>query len=140
MPSICTVSSISRIASTAAPSAASFWPSPTQRAAAIAPYSVTRTSSMARLRSGREPLTSGIGHRLHHAGRLACLGVVRLPNRAAHEDHVRGHEPDEVAGLDVDLDAVAGPPEDDAVEQDQRAGHHADDHRHLAGRPAERRL
>ena len=56
-----TVSSISRIASTAAPSADSFSPSPTQRAAASAPYSVTRTSSIARLRSGREPLGSGIG-------------------------------------------------------------------------------
>src|SRR4051794_31271453 len=53
-PSIGTVSSISRIASTAAPSAFSFSPSPTQRPAASAPASVTRTSSSARLRSGCE--------------------------------------------------------------------------------------
>src|SRR5215207_4698146 len=52
MPSIGTVSSISRIASTAAPSALSFSPRPTQRPAASAPASVTRTSSRARLRSG----------------------------------------------------------------------------------------
>src|SRR6202048_5466557 len=47
-----------RIASTAAPSPPSLSPRPTQRPAAIAPASVTRTSSRARLRSGasrREP-------------------------------------------------------------------------------------
>src|SRR5437588_6554796 len=47
-----TVSSTSRIASTAAWSADSFAPRPIQRAAAIAPASVTRTSSIAMLRSG----------------------------------------------------------------------------------------
>ena len=52
IPSIGTVSISSRIASTAAPSAASFSPRPTQRAAASAAASVTRTSSSARLRSG----------------------------------------------------------------------------------------
>ena len=41
-----------RIASTAAPSPPSLSPRPTQRPAAIAPASVTRTSSRARLRSG----------------------------------------------------------------------------------------
>src|SRR3954452_14359157 len=54
IPSIGTVSSIRRIASTAAPSAFSFSPNPTQRPAASAPASVTRTSSSARLRSGCE--------------------------------------------------------------------------------------
>src|ERR1700755_2304912 len=47
-----------RIASTAAPSPPSLSPRPTQRPAAMAPASVTRTSSRARLRSGasrREP-------------------------------------------------------------------------------------
>ena len=52
IPSIGTVSSSRRIASTAAPSADSFSPLPTQRAAASAAASVTRTSSSARLRSG----------------------------------------------------------------------------------------
>ena len=45
-----------RIASTAAPSAPSLSPRPTQRAPASAAYSVTRTSSIARLRSGPLPL------------------------------------------------------------------------------------
>src|ERR687886_496396 len=47
-----TVSSMSRIASTAAWSALSLSPRPIQRAALIAAASVTRTSSRARLRSG----------------------------------------------------------------------------------------
>src|SRR6185503_14965843 len=47
-----TLSSTKRIASTAAWSALSFSPRPIQRAAAIAPASVTRTSSSAMLRSG----------------------------------------------------------------------------------------
>src|SRR5438270_9539069 len=51
-PSIETVSSMKRIASTAAWSADSLSPRPIQRAAAIAAASVTRTSSSARLRSG----------------------------------------------------------------------------------------
>src|ERR1700730_1392302 len=51
-PRIRTVSSTTRIASTAAPSADSFSPRPIQRAAAIAPASVTRTSSSAMFRSG----------------------------------------------------------------------------------------
>src|SRR4051794_27114568 len=51
-PSMETVSSISRIASTAAWSALSFSPRPIQRAAPIAAASVTRTISSARFRSG----------------------------------------------------------------------------------------
>src|SRR6266540_1542168 len=51
-PSIETVSRIARIPSTAAWSALSFSPRPTQRPAPIAAFSVTRTSSSARLRSG----------------------------------------------------------------------------------------
>src|SRR5690242_18417119 len=47
-----TLSSTKRIASTAAWSALSFSPRPIQRAAAIAPASVTRTSSIAMFRSG----------------------------------------------------------------------------------------
>src|SRR6478672_9300376 len=51
-PSISTVASMCRIASTAAWSAASLSPNPTQRAEASAAASVTRTSSSARFRSG----------------------------------------------------------------------------------------
>jgi len=52
MPSMLTVSSRLRIASTAAPSAAFLSPRPTHFDAARAADSVTRTSSIARLRSG----------------------------------------------------------------------------------------
>src|SRR5581483_5108141 len=68
-PFIATVSSISRIASTAAWSAASLSPRPTQRAAAIAAASVTRTSSSARFRSGGCPLTRA-SYELHPLRRL----------------------------------------------------------------------
>src|SRR4051812_12764012 len=51
-PRIETLSSTKRMASTAAWSALSFSPRPIQRAAAIAPASVTRTSSIAMFRSG----------------------------------------------------------------------------------------
>jgi len=51
-PSMATDASTTRMASVAAPSADSFSPRPIQRAAARAAASVTRTSSMARLRSG----------------------------------------------------------------------------------------
>ena len=65
MPSIATESSTWRIASTAAPSAAILSPRPTQRAAARAAASVTRTSSSAMLRSGLvEELPSIGGRRL----------------------------------------------------------------------------
>src|SRR6478672_9025005 len=65
-PSISTVASMCRIASTAAWSAASLSPKPTQRAEASAAASVTRTSSSARLRSGasdiaREDTARGSG-------------------------------------------------------------------------------
>ena len=61
MPSIGTLGSTVRMAATAAPSAPFLSPRPIQRAAAIAAASVTRTSSMARLRSGvcGEASTSG---------------------------------------------------------------------------------
>ena len=55
-PAIETVSSIARMPSTAAWSAASLSPRPIQRPAASAAASVTRTSSSARLRSGRLPV------------------------------------------------------------------------------------
>ena len=52
MPSIGTVESTVRMALTAAPSAPFLSPRPIHRLAAMAAASVTRTSSMARLRSG----------------------------------------------------------------------------------------
>src|SRR5262249_8792588 len=54
-----TLSRTKRIASTAAWSALSFSPRPIQRAAAIAPASVTRTSSIAMLRSGTARALTG---------------------------------------------------------------------------------
>src|SRR5829696_5462358 len=100
-PSICTVSSIRRIASTAAPSAFSFSPSPTQRAAASAPYSVTRTSSMARLRSGRAAgLASTAPGNLHDSGRLFRVGGQRLSERAADHEQRRAEQADEPADLE----------------------------------------
>src|SRR3954469_19179418 len=103
-PSICTVSSISRMASTAAPSAFSFLPSPTQRAAASAPYSVTRTSSIVRLRSGLAPLESGTVGNLQDAGGLAPAYALRLSDEAAERDAGRAEQPDPVADLDRDGD------------------------------------
>src|SRR3954451_7433046 len=140
-PSICTVSSISRIASTAAPSAFSFSPRPTQRAAASAPYSVTRTSSIARLRSGRAPAESGTRGNLQDARGLAPAYALGLPDEAAERDARRAEQPDPVADLDRDVDVVrvvaAGAAEDDPVHEDQREGGDAHDHRHLARSPSE---
>src|SRR5919202_1072433 len=138
MPSMRTVSSIRRIASTAAWSAASFSPRPTQRAAAMAPYSVTRTSSRARLRSGRA--LEGPVVRWSDAGR-PNLDVLGLAPEAAPGDEERADEPDVVADLERYVDVVvavpAGRAEDDAVEQDQGERDHHDDHRDLAGSPLE---
>src|SRR6476619_8165160 len=52
-----------RMASTAAPSALFLSPRPTQRPAAMAAASVTRTSSSARLRSGRSDDVGGAGEK-----------------------------------------------------------------------------
>ena len=63
MPSIGTLESTVRMASTAAPSAPSLSPRPIQRLAAMAAASVIRTSSMARLRSGAwRDVTTGHDH------------------------------------------------------------------------------
>src|SRR5438046_2654527 len=140
-PSMRTVSSISRMASTAAPSADSFSPSPTQRAAASAPYSVTRTSSIARLRSGRAPLASGTAGNLQDAWGLSPADPRPLPHDAAARDARRADQADPVADLDRDVDVVrivaAGAAEDDAVHEDQRGRRDADDHRHLAWAPGQ---
>src|SRR5215218_7378728 len=108
-PSIRTLSSIRRMASTAAPSAFSFSPSPTQRAAASAPYSVTRTSSMARLRSGLGGAVSDKAPgNLHHAGRLGGVGVQRLSERAGRHEDRRADQADQPADLELHVDGVAG--------------------------------
>src|SRR3954452_24937737 len=129
------------MASTAAPSAFSFSPRPTQRAAASAPYSVTRTSSMARLRSGPAPLRSTPMRNLQAAGGLAPANRLRLSHEAAERDARGPEQPDPVADLDRDVDVLrivaARPAEDDAVHEDQRERRDADDHRHLARPPRE---
>src|SRR4051794_16051317 len=76
-PRIWTVAIICRIASTATPSAPSLSPRPTQRAAASAAASVTRTSSSARLRSGE----SGAASRLS-----VMRGAYRSGNAPQHDD------------------------------------------------------
>src|SRR3954452_18817468 len=122
------------MASTAAPSAFSFSPSPTQRAAASAPYSVTRTSSMARLRSGRAPLGSTTMRNLQDAGGLAPAYRLRLPHEAAERDARRADQSDPIADLDRDVDVLrvvaARPSEDDAVHEVHRERRDADDLRH----------
>src|SRR5919197_3408525 len=128
-PSMRTVSSTRRIASTAAWSADSFSPSPTQRAAASAAASVTRTSSSARLRSGR-PAALGssvicvlwVTAGSDYPGRLARTRPYGLPQQAARTDPERADQADEPADLERDVDAVAaaGLAEHDPVEEDQR--------------------
>src|SRR5438128_2603223 len=74
-PSMATVWSMCRIASTAAWSADSFSPRPIQRPAPIAAASVTRRR--ARLRSGAVPATSQILRQLHPLRRLHAHQVER---------------------------------------------------------------
>src|SRR4029453_19032768 len=126
-PSIETVSSSSRIASTAAPSAPSLSPRPIQRAHASAAYSVVLTSSMARLRSGlRTPDSIS-----DDARRLPRGRVDRLAQIAGREQAERRDQRDEVADPEAHLDPRVGPPEDDPVAEDQHEGHDPDDHRDL---------
>src|SRR4029079_6097194 len=68
----------SRMASTAAPSPPSLSPRPTQRPAPIAPDSVTRTSSRARLRSGASPRAGLMVAILPLAGRSVGAGILAL--------------------------------------------------------------
>src|SRR3954447_12808020 len=69
-PCMATVSSIARMASTAAWSAASLSPRPTHRAQLSAADSVTRTSSSARFRSGATPFPPAMAGNLHPFGRF----------------------------------------------------------------------
>src|SRR3954454_14939099 len=131
-PSMWAVSSTRRIASTAAWSAASLSPMPTRRAAASAAASVTRTSSRARLRSGRLPSIGSDDPR----GLADALGLRRSLGRAEeHEqDAEQGDEPSprEVDGaVRVPRAAAEGVEEQEAERRDR---HHR---RQLAPRPGE---
>src|SRR4051794_3746982 len=86
-PSIDTLSIIRRMASTAALSAAILSPRPPHRAPASEAASVTRTSSMARLRSGRSLIS-----------RSTLLAVVGSDQRGEDPPGVLGLEHDAVDG------------------------------------------
>src|SRR5688572_1339063 len=148
-----TVSRSRRIASTAAWSAASLSPRPTQRAAASAAASVTRTSSRARLRSGLSPERTSWEMTPASASpsvKTASDGTRRLaldgpPLLGGSEEPGRrypggGDQRDPVAPLDAraELEPLLGRGlVDDPVVEDQHEGDEADDHRHLARRPGQ---
>src|SRR5918996_1565925 len=123
-PSIGTVSIITRMASTAAWSAASLSPRPIQRAPARAAASVTRTSSMARFLSGASPvgpdariLPPGLGssstvRALYPLHRRFVIGVERNGKTPRHmprlrrvtapvRDALRGEQPAHWEGAQV---------------------------------------
>src|SRR4051812_13317651 len=83
---------ITRIALTATASAPFLSPRPTQRAAAIAAASVTRTSSRARLRSG----DWGEGTRLSGSIRRTLTGEESECSHPEEEGHRRDHQRDPV--------------------------------------------
>src|SRR5687768_10213401 len=95
------------MASTAAWSAASLSPRPTQRAAASAAASVTRTSSSARLRSGAVVSRRSCAITLLSRSAIPVLEGARRPpghpasadlaDRATRDDHQRGQQPNEPA-------------------------------------------
>src|SRR5438034_1050191 len=107
---------MSRMASTAAWSAASLSPRPDQRAAASAAYSVTRTSSSARLRSGAPSGASAVeapvpvacspapsltrAGPLKRAGRLARSSALGLAQHARGADQQGAEDADEVADFE----------------------------------------
>src|SRR3954471_20613454 len=107
-PFIDTVETSCRIALTAAPSAPFLSPRPTHRPAAMAAASVTRTSSSARLRSGRSPptrsdpgtlesdmwaivATSGLQQDHRHLGRLHAGPHLLVLAQAEVRDGGRRH-------------------------------------------------
>src|ERR1043165_3486812 len=97
VPSTLSASKARRIASTAAWSASFFWPRPIIRAAAIAAISVTRTTSIARLRS-----------MLVSAPRRSGAGRWWFPVRP-QQRHQLGREADHAAvGVDAGVDGVPG--------------------------------
>src|SRR5215218_215903 len=131
-PSMWTVSRTRRMASTAAWSAASLSPMPTRRAAASAAASVTRTSSRARLRSGRLPSIGSDDPR----GLADALGL-RRPLGRAEEHEQDAEEGDEPAPLEVDGAVRVAGPGPEGVEEQQAQGRDGHDRRQLAARPRE---
>src|SRR5688572_22496116 len=108
MPSIGTVSRTTRMASTAAPSAPSLSPRPIHRDAASAAASVTRTISMARLRSGA--CFSAMASNLPRAG---ILGPMTARDEWREQYEAASHRDADFETLSgVPLEPVYGP--DDA--------------------------
>src|ERR687891_2799445 len=136
-----------RMASTAAASAPSLSPRPIQRAQARAAYSVVRTSSMARLRSGPAPVVpcggaptswwASIARTLYDPGRLARGGVEGLPEVAGDQHPGRRDQGHEVADPEAHVDGGLRAAEDDPVAEDQHERGDPDHHRHLAGLPGQ---
>src|SRR4051812_8668862 len=136
-PSMWMVSSTARMASTAAWSAAILSPRPIQAALASAAASVTRTSSRARLRSGRWVLT-GFMEASDGAGRLALELGLALAHERAGEHQQRARQGDEPAVLQAQERVARARPVDQAVVGDQAERRDRDDHRHLAAGPRQR--
>src|SRR5256714_2315144 len=139
-PSMCTECSRLRIASTAAWSAASLSPRPTSRAAASAAYSVTRTSSSARLRSSRVAdrvvAPSDIsGRPLDDPGRLARALGGRGAHRGAQEHEQRSEQRDEDADTQADEARHVPGLLDERVVADEPERGDRDHGGHLAARP-----
>src|SRR5918994_4325328 len=134
-PSIATVSASIRRAPTAAPSAPSLSPRPIQRAQASAAYSVVRTSSMARLRSGFG--AASMRRTLYDARWLASGLVNGLAQVAGHQQPERSEQAHEPAHAEAHLDAGLRFAQDDPVAEDQAHGRDAHDHGHLAGLPGQ---
>src|SRR5205823_2958975 len=142
-----TVSSSIRIASTAAWSAAFLSPRPIQRAEASAAYSVVRTSSSARLRSGRRPsavvpaaasvaVRPSIAGKLQDAWRL-IVAVAGLAQVTGRDQPAGSDQPDEVPDLERDGDLRRRLAQDDPVAEDQDDGSDAGDCGDLARSPGE---
>src|SRR4051812_9766295 len=142
VPSMLTVPSTSRMASTAAWSAPSLSPRPTIRAAARAAASVVRTSSRARLRSGCEGCTlmapQPMWRRLDRARRLARALELRCAHGRPEEHQARADQSEEPPVLERDLAARRARLADDALVEDQHGGGDADDRGQLPARPRER--
>src|SRR5436309_336767 len=106
MPSMATVARTTRMASTAAPSAPSLSPRPIHRDAASAAASVTRTSSMARLRSGACRSPAVISGTL--PGPPFAEGTVILDRVGAKDDWQAAF--DKAPRRDVDAETMSGVP------------------------------
>src|SRR5436190_19146214 len=117
---------------------------PTSRAAASAAASVVRTSSSARLRSGRsdcwsliapQPMTTGA---LRDARWLAHDAVLRLAAHRPGEHQDRAEDGDVPAPLQLDLRARIARAVDEPVVEEQAERGDRDDRGDLAARPRQR--